>query len=332
MNAAVIRPEKLLRELNELWAQLAAEKEGAEHDVLRSCSMTLIVLTRGGSDDPEVMETLGGLMPLYPCRLILIDIAPGQERFLQSSVRAHCWRPFSGQRQVCVEQISLRAAGGALGDLPPVVRALIVPDLPVVLWCLQMDLLAAGEVTPLIRTAGKIVVDSHGVQPAAAFEQIERLQSKQILLGDLAWARLTRWRELLAQTLACVAASGPVSVDKATVVYAEPEPGTEAFYLAGWLKQAFGSGTACVLAPVKAPGAAEDGIVAVTIEGPGQTVAAVATGDGGVMVRVGDVMSWATIEARDKASLLGEELGIEGPDLVYSRALPQAAALARRTP
>jgi hypothetical protein len=40
---ATIDPEKILRELRELWAQLAKD-QGSAGGVLRACSMTLIVV------------------------------------------------------------------------------------------------------------------------------------------------------------------------------------------------------------------------------------------------------------------------------------------------
>ena len=41
--AAEIRPEKILKELDELWVGLGKESEGS--GVLRACAITLVVIT-----------------------------------------------------------------------------------------------------------------------------------------------------------------------------------------------------------------------------------------------------------------------------------------------
>jgi len=328
---AAIRPERLLRELSELWAQSAQEPGSAGHEVLRACSMTLMVLTASSPDKPEMTETLGALIPVYPCRLIVIEVAGGPERRLEASVRAHCWRTFGSRRQVCIEQVHLRAAAGAVADLPPVVRALTAPDLPVVLWCIQMDLLDLDGAGPLLQTAGKVIVDSHGAEPGAAFNRIETLRSRGLLVADLAWTRLTRWRELLAQTFASCAGAGPYEVEKITVAHTGSAPGAEALYLAGWLRDAFANRPACVFTAAETPGEqAGGGIVAAAIEGPALTLTLSTLGEGGVEVRVGESVSWTRIEPRDETSLLKEELAIEGPDPVFERALREAANLTRQ--
>src|ERR1035438_4302098 len=48
--------------------------------------------------------------------------------------------------------------------------------------------------------AQKVIVDSGPMQdPAAAIKLMARLNARGVLLGDLSWTRLTRWREMLAQ-------------------------------------------------------------------------------------------------------------------------------------
>ena len=327
--SAAVQPERLLKELNQLWAESARQPGSSGQDVLRACSMTLLVLTRRSANATGVMETLAGLMPLYPCRLMVVEITDEPGRRLEASVRAHCWKTFGDRRQVCVEQVLFRAAAGAVADLPPVIRALIVPDLPVLLWCTGMDLLARADAAALLQTAGKVIVNSSGVEPRAAFAQIESLRTQGLLAGDLAWTRLTRWRELLAQTFAACSGDAPQPVDKVTVSHSGARPGTEAFYLAGWLRSAFHPQPACVFAPAGDSELPPGRPAAAALGGPGLSLSLAALSGGGVEVRTNDSVSWTRIEARDETSLLEEELGIVGPDPVFEEAFQGAAELAR---
>ncbi len=327
--SAAVQPERLLKELNQLWAESARQPGSSGHDVLRACSMTLLVLTERSRNATGVMETLAGLMPLYPCRLLVVEITNEPQRRLEASVRAHCWQTFGGRRQVCVEQVSFRAAAGAVADLPPVVRALIVPDLPVLLWCMQTDLLAREDAAALLQTAGKVIMDSGGAEPREVFARMESLRAAGLLVADLAWTRLTRWRELLAHTFAACSGDAPQPVDKVTVSHSGASPGTEALYLAGWLRSAFDPQPACVFAPAGDSELPPGRPAAVALEGPGLSLALAALGGGGVEVRANESVSWTRIEPRDETSLLEEELGIVGPDPVFEEAFQGAAELAR---
>src|SRR5256885_2640746 len=103
-----INPEKILRDLRELWAQLAKER-GKAGGVLRACSMTLMVVAEPGDDvDAELArKTIGVLMHGHPSRAIVLTPREGGE-FSGRGV-AECWMPFGGQQQICSEGIEITA-------------------------------------------------------------------------------------------------------------------------------------------------------------------------------------------------------------------------------
>ena len=70
MPAAVIQPEKLLRQLSDLWAAYGKEEADAT-GVLRACSMTLIALADAAEDPAALDETLALLMRDHPSRVIV---------------------------------------------------------------------------------------------------------------------------------------------------------------------------------------------------------------------------------------------------------------------
>src|SRR5437899_1928928 len=152
-----VAPDKILRELSQLWVDEAKEGEAG---VLRACSMTLVVLAEESDDASSLGETIAALMPEHPARAILIRLRGGGERELTERVYQQCWKPFGQRRQICCEQIELTASDAALADLPSVVLPLAVPDLPVILWCRSPRLAAIPVFRDIARIATKIIVDT----------------------------------------------------------------------------------------------------------------------------------------------------------------------------
>src|SRR5207248_1358896 len=81
--------------------------------------------------------------------------------------------------------------------VPGVVLPLLVADLPVILWSRLPRLFGTPALNELSRIATRTIVDSAAFPEAAA--ALRLLAASGIALGDLAWTRLTRWRELIAQ-------------------------------------------------------------------------------------------------------------------------------------
>ena len=195
--SATVAPDKILRELSELW--VAQAKEG-DAGVLRACSMTLVVLAEEGDDPSALGETIAALMPEHPARAVLIRLRGAGERELTERVYQQCWKPFGQRQQICCEQIELTASDAALADLPSVVLPLSVPDLPVILWCRSARLTRMAEFGEIAKMAAKVVLDSGEVSDCVdAIGRMLDLLRSGALVGDLAWTRLTRWREMLAR-------------------------------------------------------------------------------------------------------------------------------------
>ena len=62
---AAVDPEKILKDLRELWVDLGREQESG---VLRACAMTLMVIAEDASDAENARRTLGVLMHDHPSR------------------------------------------------------------------------------------------------------------------------------------------------------------------------------------------------------------------------------------------------------------------------
>lgn len=328
---AVLAPDRILKELSDLWVSLAKPGDGETGaGVLRACSMTLVVLAEESDDASALGETLAALMPEHPARTMMVRLRGGGERVLADRVYAQCWMPFGQRRQICSEQVEITASDSALGDLPPVVLPLVVPDLPLIVWCRSHRMLAMPEFHGIAAMADKVVMDSAGMTDArTGLRALAAWADRSVLLGDLAWTRLTRWREMLSQVFENRAYLDqlPTVTDVRLSFGADLE--TSAWYMAGWLVNALAQigvhprvaveGTAGTPAPLR-----------VKLSGPSLGVEMMREANR-LVVTVNGLSNCTSLSEPNDYLLMREELGIVRRDEVFEAALASAARLAYPT-
>lgn len=237
---AAVQPERILRDLADLWVSLAQPAQGAStaSGVLRACSMTLIVAAKDARDAETIGETIGQLMHEHPSRTIVLKPAPeGAE--LASRVYAQCWMPFGSRQQICCEQIEITAPAGQVDQAARVILGLPAPDLPAVLWARGTGWFERAGFDDLYPLIEKIVLDSCEFDDSA-FElaTIRKLRERPLpRVADLAWARLTLWRETIFHTLEAVSRGKPVQTIE--IGHYGESPSTSCYYMAAWLAGAF---------------------------------------------------------------------------------------------
>jgi glucose-6-phosphate dehydrogenase assembly protein OpcA len=233
---ATIKPDKILKELADLWIQTAAPS-GQASGVLRACAMTMIVVADESEDTQGIAETLARLMKEHPSRAIVIRLRNSPEPWLESRVFAQCWMPFGSRKHICCEQIEITSSDVNLPDVAAVVLPLVVADLPVVLWCRALRAADLAGFRELQALAQKVIFDSR------CSEDPEKILTKMLTasvpgtrVADLAWGRLTRSRELLAQAVNSDDLLESLRhVDLVRIHARGPEPDVPARYFAAWL-------------------------------------------------------------------------------------------------
>ena len=297
-----LHSDQILEELRELWASLGhAAEPGESHGVVRACALTLIVLAEETDDAVAIAETLAELMREHPNRAIVVRVRRGAPPLLEHRVLAQCWMPLGQRKQLCCEHIEITAAEANLPDLAPVLLALRAPDLPVAVWYRSARLLDSPAIA-----ADKLILDSSAAADPLAM--LRRLAENTAVppIADLAWTRLTHLREIVAQVFENAAFHALLArVREACMFHDGDGIPPEARYFAGWVMDALGREI-----DVRFESAPER---AVEFRGPDMQPVRIA----------------ACPHARESA-LLGEELGILGPDPVYDRALRLAAGLRGR--
>ena len=239
-----VKPDHILHELSELWPSLSKQEPGKEEDsgALRACAMTLIAFVDNDSDSMALSDTLGRIMRSHPSRAILVRLRE-DAGVLESRVFAQCWLPPGHHRRICCEQVEL-------SDLPEPrgrysvrsSRLAAFPTCPASSWFRSSGI--AGRRAPVeLRRAplllgDKMIVDS-ARSGAPTFADLPCAGGMpDTLVGDLAWTRLTKLRQLIAQLLS---GRDPSTVHNVSIEYsgAEATCRKRGDHLQAWLRSEF---------------------------------------------------------------------------------------------
>lgn len=236
--------------LSALW-RAAAEDPSLQHVVTRACALTLLIAVETEEAAREVNNLIAEVTRQNPCRAIVMVVEPeATPAGLSAWISAHCHLPAVGEKQLCSEQITLHARGEAVYELPQVVLPLTVSDLPIYLWLRAGRFSLPAYFGQILRVSTQLVVDSarfraEGTDLRDLASWVQK-GSGNVRVTDLNWARLTPWRELLAQCF-----DSPERrpyLDRLTWVRIEYEPESPRLFaqraqgqlLTGWLASRLG--------------------------------------------------------------------------------------------
>lgn len=320
MSTATIQPERILRDLQQLWAQMAQDQANSG-GVLRACAMTLVVAAEDAADADQARQTVGVLMHNHPSRAVILRPggASGGGDSLDARIFAECWKPFGKAQQICSEGIEITAGRSGFSEVAKFLVPLRVPDLPVVLWCRGAAALEPGPLEPLFPLADKIIFDSAHVTDAdSALQFLRRLRARGSRVADLHWTRLTGWREVLAHLFDDQALQ-PEEVKTAQVTFGGPSVTTGARYFAGWIRTALPGARVTLASQASEEG--PPGLRAVTLASASDSLTIALGSDHCVEVSGCGRHYRSLLPSASEEELMQEELGILGPDPVYERVL-----------
>ena len=194
---------ELETELSRLWRS-AAEDPSTHGAVTRAGPLTLLVYVEREEYARQISNLISEVTRQNPCRAIVIAAEPeSSPAGIAASISAHCTLPAQGAKQVCCEQVTLTARGEAVANLDNVVLPLVAPGLPVHLWWRAGRFALPTYITQVVDFSNHRLQDSARLEDAEANlpargKQVQAL-AEQVVVTDLNWARLTPWRELMAQ-------------------------------------------------------------------------------------------------------------------------------------
>lgn len=189
------------KELVKFWKNVAGEEDAA---VTRATTMNFIYLGSEESEMDKAATMVADIIQHHPARILLINInLTSKQEKITAHVNAYCQPPQHGGKQICCEQITLQTGQPGIAHLSGAILPLLLPDLPVFLFCPQPDILARKEFSALLQLVNRTILEStpHCGDFASAVEKAKLLLKlhNSARLSDTAWGGLTMWREALAQ-------------------------------------------------------------------------------------------------------------------------------------
>jgi glucose-6-phosphate dehydrogenase assembly protein OpcA len=174
-------------------------------------------------------DVLAGLAERHPSRTIVLFPLSG-DGGLEGDVAVDS---FAGdeRRSICTDTIRIRLHGTSAAHPASVVEPLLIPDLPVFLRWRGVPPFGSSAFEELVSVVDRLIVDSTEwpdlPKPYAKFAGV----FDRVAVSDIAWARTSRWRAMLASLWPAIA---DVNRIKVTGTLAQ------AYLLAGWLRSRLG--------------------------------------------------------------------------------------------
>ena len=250
-----------LRELARLRRAAVAHAKESGRTLARASVLNLVVYAEREVHARRAARTVGELAIRHPSRAIVL-LGDRERDGVIASVQLHCHVPHGDAEQtVLYEQILARVRGDFDERVASVVIPLLVPDLPVFLWWTGTPPRDARRLDDLVALADRFIVDSADfAHPDQTLPRVARLRTLGVGITDLNWARLTHWRELVAQFFD-VASWRPYldGITGIRVGFAVDMDGravhpSQALLLLGWLASRLGWQPIEALAPSEAGG------------------------------------------------------------------------------
>lgn len=271
--------------------------------------LTLIIIATGDIEEP--LEAAIAASHEHPARVLVVDADPEAETSgLDAEIRV-------GRDAGAGEIVILHARGDVLWSLDTLVMALLLPDAPIVTWWPEN-----APSSPVHDVLGSMsqrrITDSAAcADPLGTLKRLRRGYASGD--SDFAWARLTRWRGLVASAYEVPPVSVPSSVE---VLGTEGNPSV--LLMASWLQHTLGVEASILPPPTDDPGFA--GVHGVRLVREDGTIELTRVSDDSIVMKLpgDDSGQHVTMPRRTLAELVTEELRRLDPDEVYGEVLGAA--------
>ncbi len=167
--------------------------------VTRAALWNVIAHTTNPKDHSRASETLARASESVPQRAIVIRADLNGAPEISSWISANCHR-LSGDKQVCSEEIAIIAGGARVRHIPPLVSALLIPDMPVAVWWVgDLPNEEHAYVETLLDPADRLIVDSSQFDRVEDLIWLREIAEKTFTTpADLNWVKLEDWRVVTA--------------------------------------------------------------------------------------------------------------------------------------
>ncbi len=221
-----------LSEVSNALAKLRADSaaDGAPPN-LRTSVMTHIAWIPEAWAD-QARAALAGMAERHPSRSILLFPEPDAgKNQIDATVSLECYAIAEVDRLVCSEVIELQLLGTRAKAPASIIEPLLISDLPVFLRWRGEPPWGSQELDQLVAIVDRLIVDSTEWDDVPyPYRRLAAL-FEQTAVSDIAWARTSRWRNLLASLWPSIADVSRIRVTGTPA---------QAWLLCGWLRARLG--------------------------------------------------------------------------------------------
>jgi glucose-6-phosphate dehydrogenase assembly protein OpcA len=180
----------------------------------------------------QAREALAGMAERHPSRTILLFPEPdASESQIDASVAVERYEIPGADRGVVTEVIELTLRGARAKAPASIVEPLLISDLPVFLRWRGEPPWGAQELDQLVATTDRLIVDSTEWEDVPYPYRHLAALFPRTACSDIAWARTSRWRSLLATLWPAIADVGTIRVHGTA---------PQAWLILGWLRSRLG--------------------------------------------------------------------------------------------
>lgn len=313
-------------ELASRLAELRIDEDGRPVPVASVLNLVAVADDESLHDVERLIESLSDHQP---SRAVLVQTTAGDGHIdAHLETRAEVFRARSC---VMVELVRLTVHTERPGGAASAIVALLRSDLPIYVWWPGVPMPDDLVFAEIEHTTDRLVTESDREPDArVALAQLRDIVARgTVAVTDLAWARITTWRQLVTQLIDAPHAARMSKGAVLQVWHAGIRPTPEALLFAGWFKSAIGDRLMVEMHP--RPDVPDGGIVEVHVDagGPqhmaierivGKETAAVVVYTAGRPTR----RRVLPLPLRSRSELLAGELEMARRDGPFERALPHA--------
>lgn len=246
-----VEPNKIETELDNDWrsANAKALASGGQAGA-RTSVLTLVIYSDTNAQADRAIHAVRSLTGQHPSRCVVVaPQSAGQDgRPLDAFIRTYT--EGAGGATSSGEEIVLRATPSAAEHLAGVILPLTISGLPAFLWWQGEPPWRTELFEATIDGFDRLLVDSCEMnkpdRALIALDDLIRRKKASCAITDFSFARLTPWRELIAQFFDGAETRGYLNgIDRLSIEYAASDPNqpsnaAQGYLLAGWLASRLG--------------------------------------------------------------------------------------------
>lgn len=189
------------RSLAELWR---SEGTSSDDGVTKAALWNVVAHTTEESQKALASSVLGRVSASVPQRTMIIRSVREDETHISSWISANCHLLGHG-KQVCSEEIMITAGGDRVDYVPPLVHALLMPELPVATWWLgDLPLEEKSYLAALLDPVDHLIVDSCDFSDVSDLAFLAECgEMTNTIPSDINWFRMEEWRSATASLFDC---------------------------------------------------------------------------------------------------------------------------------